>query len=231
MRKRTNLGELCLLSVIVGCGNLRSPNSEGELGSSVGGSSVRGPRKTKGSEGFRVTSMRKGESEIGDVAGWDWSTRGEVRIRGWGSRCHRRRWQQKRLHCFFKEVKWSAVCCRLTCDGFVFACWVLSTERERERERERVYFWFEDWCGLGWVTIFWYCMWTYGYMGSQPCGLIMDVYLFGPLFLDFIHTTLFKGLWSNGGSGLFKLWPKKNERGKREPLKMLGSQKLPQFLS
>ena len=59
----------------------------------------------------------------------------------------------------------------------------------------------------------------------------MDVYLFGPLFLDFIHTTLFKGLWSNGGSGLFKLWPKKNERGKREPLKMLGSQKLPQFLS
>lgn len=140
MRKRTNLGELCLLSVIVGCGNLRSPNSEGELGSSVGGSSVRGPRKTKGSEGFRgregfrVTSMRKGESEIGDVAGWDWSTRGEVRSRGWGSRCHRRRWQQKRLHCFFKEVKWSAVCCRLTCDGFVFACWVLSTVRERERE-------------------------------------------------------------------------------------------------
>ena len=88
MRKRTNLGELCLLSVIVGCGNLRSPNSEGELGSSVGGSSVRGRRKTKGSEGFRgregfrVTSMRKGESEIGDVAGWDWSTRGEVRSRG-----------------------------------------------------------------------------------------------------------------------------------------------------
>ena len=43
----------------------------------------------------------------------------------------------------------------------------------------------------------------------------MDVYLFGPLFLDFIHTTLFKGLWSNGGSGLFKLWPKKNERQER----------------
>ena len=48
----------------------------------MGGSSVRGPRKTKGSEGFRVTSTRKGESEIGDVAGWDWSTRGEVRSRG-----------------------------------------------------------------------------------------------------------------------------------------------------
>ena len=59
-------------------------------------------------------------------------------------------------------------------------------------------------------------------MGSQPCGLIMDVHFFGGLFLDFINTTLFKGLWPSGGSGLFKLWPKKNERGKGEPLKMLG---------
>lgn len=137
MRKRTNLGELCLLSVIVGCGNLRSPNSEGELGSSVGGSSV---RKTKGWEGFRgregftITSMRKRECEIGDVAGWDWSTRRELRSRRWGSRCHRRWWQQKRLHCFFKEVKWSAVF------AFAFACWVLrETVRERETEL-RVYF-------------------------------------------------------------------------------------------
>lgn len=156
MRKRTNLGELCLLSVIVGCGNLRSPNSEGELGSSVGGSSV---RKTKGwegfsgREGFTITSMRKGECEIGDVAGWDWSTRRELRSRGWESRCHRRRWQQKRLHCFFKEVKWSA--------AFAFAYWVLRErlwERETERHRERVESTFlsfdlrklsNTWCGLG----------------------------------------------------------------------------------
>lgn len=223
MRKRTNLGELCLLSVTVGCGNLRSPNSEGELGSSVGGSSV---RKTKGLEGFRgregftitITSMRKGESEIGDVAGWDWSTRRELRSRGWGSRCHRRRWQQKRLHCFFKEVKWSAA----FAFAFAFACWVL---RDWERESWEYIFvsCFAEgsyqilWCGLGWCTIFWYCMWTYGYMGSQPCGLIMDAHLFGGLFLDFIHTTLFKVLWPNDGIGLFKLWPKQNERGKGEP--------------
>lgn len=54
-------------------------------------------------------------------------------------------------------------------------------------------------------------------MGSQPCGLIMDAHLFGGLFSDFIHSTLFKGLWPNDGIGLFKLWPKQNERGKGEP--------------
>lgn len=61
---------------------MRSPNSEGELGSSVGGSNVRRRRKTEGLEGFRgregIISIRKGESEIGELASRDWLTR-EVR--------------------------------------------------------------------------------------------------------------------------------------------------------